>query len=393
MQLIINIVFLVVLAIAFLGFWGLYLYLWKPKKLWPAWLAYILVVAGWFCAVRYYFLYQVDLYGTPWYEWLNLFRTESYGVVFAIFLCIPVFIILALIYALVNRISHKVPVEERTGRRAFFRTVGTLVPLAAMGGAGYAAYEGQREIVVTHESFGYTNLPPGLVDYKIVQLSDIHIGPSIDLDDFDEILRLALLEHPNRVVITGDLIDKIQWLPEVCDRLKVFAKQIPDGVDYILGNHEFHHDVNKIVDDIKTKTPLNVLINDNIQIMGGKQPVYIAGVSYDNERRKENREAMIDKALSGIPNNAFVILLAHHPEFFDEAIERNVPLTLAGHTHGGQIILFGMLWVPIGTPYVKGRYTEKNSVCYVNNGSGHWFPIRINCPREITVITFFDGVA
>ena len=342
MQLIINIVFLVVLAIAFLGFWGLYLYLWKPKKLWPAWLAYILVVAGWFCAVRYYFLYQVDLYGTPWYEWLNLFRTESYGVVFAIFLCIPVFIILALIYALVNHISHKVPVEERTGRRAFFRTVGTLVPLATMGGAGYAAYEGQREIVVTHESFGYTNLPSGLADYKIVQLSDIHIGPSIDLDDFGEILRLALLEHPNRVVITGDLIDKIQWLPEVCDRLKVFAKQIPDGVDYILGNHEFHHDVNKIVDDIKTKTPLNVLINDNIQIMGGKQPVYIAGVSYDNERRKENREAMIDKALSGIPNNAFVILLAHHPEFFDEAIERNVPLTLSGHTHGGQIILFGM---------------------------------------------------
>ena len=393
MQLIINIVFLVVLAMAFLGFWGLYLYLWKPKKLWPAWLAYILVVAGWFCAVRYYFLYQVDLYGTPWYEWLNLFRTESYGIVFAIFLCIPVFIVLALIYALVNRISHKVPVEERTGRRAFFRTVGTLVPLAAMGGAGYAAYEGQREIVVTHESFGYTNLPPGLIDYKIVQLSDIHIGPSIDLDDFDEILRLALLEHPNRVVITGDLIDKIQWLPEVCDRLKVFAKEIPDGVDYILGNHEFHHDVNKIVDDIKTKTPLNVLINDNIQIMGGKQPVYIAGVSYDNERRKENREAMIDKALSGIPNNAFVILLAHHPEFFDEAIERNVPLTLSGHTHGGQIILFGMSWVPIGTPYVKGRYTEKNSVCYVNNGSGHWFPIRINCPREITVITFFDGVA
>ena len=56
------------------------------------------------------------------------------------------FIVLALIYALVNRISHKVPVEERTGRRAFFRTVGTLVPLAAMGGAGYAAYEGQREI-------------------------------------------------------------------------------------------------------------------------------------------------------------------------------------------------------------------------------------------------------
>ena len=55
------------------------------------------------------------------------------------------------------------------------------------------------------KNFGYTNLPPGLKDYKIVQLSDVHIGASIDLDDFDEILKLALLQKPNRVVITGDL--------------------------------------------------------------------------------------------------------------------------------------------------------------------------------------------
>ena len=60
----------------------------------------------------------------------------------------------------------------------------------------YAAYVGQHEIEVTHESFGYTNLPPGLKDYKIVQLSDIHVGPSIDLDDLDEILKLALVEKP-----------------------------------------------------------------------------------------------------------------------------------------------------------------------------------------------------
>ena len=53
----------------------------------------------------------------------------------------------------------------------------------------------------------------------------------------------------------------------------------------------------------------------------------------------------------------------------------------------------GMPLVPTGTPYTKGRYVQEQSVCYVNNGTGHWFPIRINCPREITVITFFDGVA
>ena len=81
---------------------------------------------------------------------------------------------------------------------------------------------------------------------------------------------------------------------------------------------------------------MNILVNSNIQIMGGKQPVYIAGVAYDNDREKEKREAMIDKALSGIPDYAFVILLAHHPEFFEEAIERKIPLTLSGpvsYTH------------------------------------------------------------
>ncbi|WP_277282873.1 metallophosphoesterase [Veillonella caviae] len=390
-QLIIKIVFIATLVIAVFAFWALMTYLWKPKKRWPSWVAYLILIAAWFGAIRYYFLNQVELFGTPHYMWFNLFRTESYAFISAIFLSVPVCIVLAILYALVNRISNKVPEADRTGRRAFFRTVGTVVPLAALGGTSYAAFTGQRDIIVTHESFGYTNLPEGLKNYKIVQLSDIHVGACIDLNDLDEILRLALLEKPNRVVITGDLIDKMSWLPETCERLRTFAKQIPDGVDYILGNHEFHHDVHRIVKDIKAKTPINVLINSNIQIMGGKQPVYIAGVSYDNERKKENRETMITKALSGIPKHAFVIFLAHHPEFFSEAIERNVPLTLSGHTHGGQIVLFGIPITPTGVPYVKGRYTEKNSVCYVNNGAGHWFPIRVNCPREITVITFFDG--
>lgn len=108
-----------------------------------------------------------------------------------------------------------------------------------------------------------------------MQLSDVHIGASIDLDDFDEILKLALLQKPNRVVITGDLIDKLAWLPEVCERLTTFAKQIPDGVDFILGNHEYHHDVTKVIDSFKRNTPMNILLNSNIQIMGANN-LYIS---------------------------------------------------------------------------------------------------------------------
>ena len=288
----------------------------EPKKKWPAWVGYIILIGAWFAAIRYYLLHQVDLYGTLYYPLMNMFRTESYGFLFGLFLAIPVFIVFTLLYWAVNKLWSKTPEENRTGRRAFFRTAATVVPLATIGGSSYAAFAGQQEIVVTNEKFGYTNLPPGLKDYKIVQLSDVHIGASIDLDDFDEILKLALLQKPNRVVITGDLIDKLAWLPEVCERLTTFAKQIPDGVDFILGNHEYHHDVTKVIDSFKRNTPMNILLNSNIQIMGGKQPVYIAGVTYDNSRQKDSREAMISKALSGIPDYAFVILLAHHPEFF-----------------------------------------------------------------------------
>ena len=114
-----------------------------------------------------------------------------------------------------------------------------------------------------------------------------------------------------------------------------------------------------------------------------------------NERRKENREAMIDRALSGIPNNAFCYsLLAHHPEFFDEAIRTQCAINLVQPLLTfGQIILFGMPWVPIGTPYVKGRYTEKNRRMLRKQritDTGSLFVLTV---REITVITFFDGVS
>ncbi len=87
---------------------------------------------------------------------MNLFRTESYGFLFGLFLAIPVFIVLGLLYWAVNKIWSKTPEENRTGRRAFFRTAATVVPLATIGGSSYAAYVGQHEIEVTHESFGYT---------------------------------------------------------------------------------------------------------------------------------------------------------------------------------------------------------------------------------------------
>ena len=101
---------------------------------------------------------------------------------------------------------------------------------------------------------------------------------------------------------------------------------------------------------------------------------------------------MINKALSGIPDYAFVILLAHHPEFFEESIERKIPVdSIWTYPRRSNRIHGYAVSTNRHTIYKRSLCRRTKRYCYVNNGTGHWFPIRINCPREITVITFFDG--
>ena len=128
-----------------------------------------------------------------------------------------------------------------------------------------------------------------------------------------------------------------------------------------------------------------------LEFVAGGVKVALSGVDDPHHELEDYSQ------IAGAPNADadIAIGLSHSPEphVLDAFAEDGYDLVLSGHTHGGQIVFMGMPLVPTGTPYTKGRYVEEQSVCYVNNGSGHWFPIRINCPREITVITFFDGVA
>ena len=84
MRILFNIIFSAILIVGLVGFWALFLNLWKPKKKWPAWVGYIIIIGAWFVAIRYYILNQVDLYGTMYYPLMNMFRTESYGFLFGV---------------------------------------------------------------------------------------------------------------------------------------------------------------------------------------------------------------------------------------------------------------------------------------------------------------------
>ncbi len=277
------------------------------------------------------------------------------------------------------------PIDE--SRRNFFKRTAVVVPAVVGVTGSVAAFQGNGELQLRKIQLTLKDRPEVLKGYKIGQLSDIHLGPFIGMDKLKEMVDALASEHPNRVVITGDLIDDLGYLDEVADYLDSRVKDFPDGIDYILGNHEYRVDVERVWKRL-SHTKMHMYRNSHQQILGGSRPVYLVGVDYHfKDDVQEENVRLLDKAMKGMPDNAYPILLAHHPNFIPEAFRRQIPLTLSGHTHGGQINLWGINLVPVYKPYWKGLYEEEGLFAYVSRGSGHWFPVRLNCAREVTVFT------
>ncbi len=313
----------------------------------------------------------------------------SYSWLFAIIICIVVLFLLFIVRWAVLRQDESIPSDVRVSRRALFKKTAFLAPATIFTGATAMAYASESELVIQRRELVYEKIPHILMNYKIAQVSDLHMGPFFNLDDWDHMIERITEEKPDRLVITGDLIDEIAFLPGLVKRIERDILRFPDGIDFIYGNHEYIRDF-KAVKRAFEASPMKVLRNSNYRVGGEDQAVYMAGVDYSFAREKgeEERKAYLDKALEGIPEDAFIILLAHHPIFIDESFQRGIPLTLAGHSHGGQINLFGKSLIPFPYTYWKGLYEEKGNYAYVSAGTGHWFPLRLNCPREISVFTF-----
>lgn len=387
----------IVLGISSLGT-ALVLYVLDIKKkkriFWTVQVIFALVLG-----ITMYYQLQVAEIPLGWgKDFLRLFAIEGNGIIVGAIITIIIFLVLGILkfarYC-IRKLSHKEKsehtstlTEEGLSRRGFLKTAGAVVPAVVMGSASSAAFDGASRVITTEYDLHFSDLPKYLHNYRIVQLTDVHIGPFIDLDDFDAMIEQAAAKNPNRLVITGDIIDDLSYLDGLVERLHKAVHHFPDGIDYILGNHEYIRNVDLILEKLKT-TPIRIYRNTNRLLSGGDRPVYMVGVDYNFKKDREWNPRFLDAALEGVPQNAFIILLAHHPSFIHDAFERNIPITLTGHTHGGQINLWGVSLVPVAKPYWKGMYRDsRGNYGYVGNGAGHWFPVRWNCPREITVFTF-----
>ncbi len=278
-------------------------------------------------------------------------------------------------------------------RRVFLRQALAAVPLAALGTGAQGVFGAQTELAVVRQAVVVADLPANLDGFRIGQVSDTHVGPYFDLARLDTVLTRLAAEKPDVVVMTGDFIDDLGLLEPAVARLAALQSSVPHGVYFCMGNHEYFRDPGLVRAEMQRRG-IKILVDANALIVPGSRPLYLLGVDYPAVyigRRSlgvsaDKREKCFRAAGRGVPPEAVRVLIAHHSDFLFDGFAAKVPLTLAGHTHGGQVVIAGMPLLRF-QHYNRGMFRENGVYGYVSSGAGHWMPFRLGCPPEISVFT------
>lgn len=331
-------------------------------------------------------------------EWFRYFIYAAYvwlvGLVFMLAVLLAGHIIRMAIAWLKKRQAvrgDEPPAAGALTRREFLQGALAAVPAVPLAFSAYGVIGGDTRIVVNRYALPFAQLPPALDGFAIAQISDTHIGPFFGMDKLERVLAMVKQEQPQLLAITGDLVDDLELLAPTMERLTAFHQELPQGIFYCWGNHEYFRDISRIRRALYS-SPLAVLENTWRQAAAG---LYLAGVDYPWAKKGADQKAIrreyFSQAMQGVPADAFAVLLTHHPDFFDNAFAAGVPLSLAGHTHGGQVNVFGRSLLPVKYKYMRGMFRQGSSHGYVSVGTGHWLPLRMDCPAEVSIFTLKRG--
>ena len=234
-------------------------------------------------------------------------------------------------------------------------------------------------------------LPRDLHGLTITQISDMHVGRFTSGRVLREVVAVVNELRSDLVVLTGDLInDALADLDHALDLVR--SMQAVHGAYLIEGNHDLIDNGPEFERRVK-QSGVPFLLDESVVITIRGAPLQLLGLSWT--RARKNRDAAIATAVRHLLRQhqpeTFPILLAHHPHAFDAAAAASVPLTLSGHTHGGQLMLndqcgFG----PALFRYWSGPYSKGASKLVVSNGVGNWFPLRLRAPAELLHLTLLS---
>jgi hypothetical protein len=272
-----------------------------------------------------------------------------------------------------------------TGGRMFAGTVAALLATFLITG-----YIGSRRLVVRHVTAEIANLPAGLDGMRIVQLSDLHVGPHLPQSRLDRIAATVRSLAPELIAVTGDLVDDH---PEDTDRYAdvINTLSAPLGTFVIPGNHDVYAGWPQVARRLRERGGSHVLANQSRTVTRNGATLAIAGTG-DPAAGNDGANGGVDigATLAQVPPGVPVLALAHNPALWPALAERGVALTLSGHTHWGQLALPQFGW-SVASPFLRhamGGHTIGDSLLYINPGTGYWgIPFRLGAWAEITQVT------
>lgn len=281
-------------------------------------------------------------------------------------------------------------------RRNWGNYVGLVLVLAELYILFHGTMVGTDRLNVRQVTIEFDDLPKAFDGYRIAQFTDVHLGSMKD-----ELMLRAVTAiddmRPDLIVFTGDIQnmgpDELPRFTQTLKRLK--AK---DGVMSVLGNHDYSRYVNvspeealrneRMTRDFETSAGWQLLLNDNRIVRRGSDSIVIAGGENDG-RPPFPAKADLKKTLHGIDAKSFVVMLQHDPSAWRRHIlpQTNAQLTLSGHTHGGQISLFGLRPTELVGKEDDGLYVEGKRKLFVSTGLGGFIPFRFYMNPEVVEIT------
>ncbi len=266
---------------------------------------------------------------------------------------------------------------------------GLLLALGALLG-GWALFVGPRRLVVNRVELDVPNWPAAQAGVRIALLSDLHVGsPHWGIERLRQLVSQTNAERPDLVLLAGDyLINDVSlgsWVAPEPIAEALGELRAPLGVVAVLGNHDWWNDGPRMRAALE-KAGIAVLENDAhpVNYRGGR--FFVVGLA-----DTMTREVRLEAALAQVPEGEPLLVLVHEPDVFTE-VNARPSLTLAGHTHGGQVALplLGRPIVPsrFGQRYASGHVVENGRHLFVTSGVGtSILPVRFGVPPEIALLT------
>ena len=256
----------------------------------------------------------------------------------------------------------------------------------------------KQPTVVRRFEVAMPNWPADWDGLRIGHFSDMHFGDLMPVDRAIGVVELLGAQKPDLVAFTGDMVDlECEGAEPVFEA--TVAIGAPLGACMVVGNHDLLDDGDE-VRAMATRAGVQVLDDQTIELTckpgelphvgtggGAPEPLVVGGIDWDKSVKA------LRTRVQRVAGQSPALLLAHNPKAFLAASQLGIPLTLAGHTHGGQVARKGRPEMNLAMAHrlSAGFYHRENSTLFVTVGTGSWFPLRVQCPAEVVVLTCRRG--